>query len=171
VSNVYRKLSIPPWQPASRLPHCTELMKSTVLPRFFVRDHLPPTAEGGSRQQLSAVIDGVKWMAGESVLVTLQSGLLGVAGFDGAGRGVAIALMVDRIGERQVVGSSPANAIVTVAGRTWAANGAGGAGGLLLVSLKLERAVGQFSFTAAPTVGTEELAMKRVLKGHFDIAL
>ncbi len=139
--------------------------------RRLLADRSGPRSDFKGYQQMTARIDDEVWVGANPLLVTVQSGLIGIAGFDGGGRGIAIALTLQGMGEEQLVGSSPANAVVTIAGQSWGANCQGGGGFVVLDSLTTDRAVGRFSFTVELDESVGGAATKRVTGGRFEVSL
>jgi hypothetical protein len=84
-------------------------------------------------------IDGEQWRASHFGPLIVRGGILALTGFDSRGRGISIAVALERVGEEQRVETSPANAIVTLRGEQWAANGSVGGGSVRLVSLEPDR--------------------------------
>lgn len=135
------------------------------------RSGLGDDSEHGHVQLVTATIDGVTWYADAPVLVTRRSGILGVAGFDGEGVGIAVALGAGRVGELQHIGRSAANAVVTIGDGSWVANAERGGGNFVLLHLTIDRAIGEFSFTAVPPDGGCRTSAVRVTGGRFDVRL
>ena len=118
---------------------------------------------------LRATIEGEGWEATEPLLVTVQDGLLAVAGYDRNGRGIALALSASRRQAAQRIGHSVANAIVTIAGYTWSANASDGAGVLRLEWLDERTASGTFYFDARSASASAGQPSLRVTDGRFDV--
>lgn len=144
-------------------------MPRSSVPGIVTTDDGNPTVGVRGRTQLvAAVVDGGAWRAEDPVLVTLRSGLLGIASFDADGVGIALALGVDRVGTPQIIGNSLATGMVTIDSRTAVAAGDGG-GFLLITSLSHRRVSGEFSFTAVLGPDSDRPRLVRVSEGRFDV--
>jgi hypothetical protein len=123
----------------------------------------------GPAGQLTANIDGEFWLASAAIQAALHDGILAIAGFDAWGRGIALALLTEPLNVPQLIGPSPANAMLTFQSSIWLATDSRGSGSLTLLSLGGNRASGIFSFAGvalSPRHGPES---RTVTQGKFDL--
>jgi hypothetical protein len=120
---------------------------------------------------MEATIDGRPWRATAALDAGRSRGLLAVSGCDGAGRALAFAVQTEGGVGLQVLGATPANALLTIGRRVWKANAALGAGSITLSRLTERRATGTFEITAARPGGAGQPPSPRIIRGRFDVAL
>jgi hypothetical protein len=79
-------------------------------------------------------------------------------------------VLIHRLGKPQLIGVTPANALMSVGPTTWTANHAGGAGTITISTLTVSRATGAFDFVAVNCDGLGPFE-QAVTEGTFDVRL